>query len=400
MPLLHAMEPVTGDNSRCLRGRPLGAASRGVTVVAERTGAQTLDARILEIIGRWHTTGALPSAGAVDSLALDIFAYQFEHNVPYARYCRSLGIGPDAMPAHWRDVPPVPVTAFKDATLTTFPLQDAELCFETSGTTLGRSGRHYLQTAALYRAALLAGFDRAMLADGAKLRYFNVLPTWSEKPRSSLSYMMQTVTEARGDGGDGWYVQNEVLDIDAFIRDVSSAIADSVSLCIAGTAFGLVALLEALDRRGQRFALPPQSRIMETGGFKGRANEIARDRFYDWLSDRFSLDRRSIVAEYGMTELTSQYYDSHNSRAESEGIKVGPPWTRWRVVDSGGRDVPLGTPGRLVHLDLVNRSSVVAIATDDIAFARGDGFVLCGRSSDAEARGCSLEAEALWSSSR
>ncbi len=101
-----------------------------------------------------------------------------------------------------------------------------------------------------------------------------------------------------------------------------------------------------------------------------------------------------------MTELTSQYYDSIESRRDAERVKVSPPWLRWRIVDPRGRDVTAGAKGTLVHVDLANRSSAIAIATDDVAYQSGGGFVMCGRSSDAELRGCSLDAEELWSSVR
>jgi hypothetical protein len=49
----------------------------------------------------------------------------------------------------------------------------------------------------------------------------------------------------------------------------------------------------------------------------------------------------------------------------------------------------------LRHVDLSNRSSVVAVETEDLAYATGEGFVLLGREASAELRGCSLDAEDL-----
>ena len=44
-----------------------------------------------------------------------------------------------------------------------------------------------METAALYDAALLAAFDRFVLADGARLRFFNLVPSPAERdaPRSA-----------------------------------------------------------------------------------------------------------------------------------------------------------------------------------------------------------------------
>ncbi len=84
-----------------------------------------------------------------------------------------------------------------------------------------------MENAALYRASLLAGFDRAILSQGSDLRYLNMLPRWRDKPQSSLSYMMEVVTRERGDGRDGWYVDDQVPAVDAFIKDVRCAIGGS-----------------------------------------------------------------------------------------------------------------------------------------------------------------------------
>ncbi|HEY6326912.1 MAG TPA: hypothetical protein VIW73_10425, partial [Candidatus Cybelea sp.] len=96
---------------------------------------------------------------------------------------------------------------------------------------------------------------------------------------------------------------------------------------------------------------------------------------------------------YGMTELTSQYYDGAATRQ-----KIGPPWLRARVVGPDRKTLPAGGVGALLHVDLANRSSCVAVQTEDLGVQRDGGFVLLGREQDALPRGCSLDAEQLQSS--
>ena len=111
----------------------------------------------------------------------------------------------------------------------------------------------------------------------------------------------------------------------------------------------------------------------------------------------------AIVAEYGMTELSSQYYDAHGSRARVEPrVKVAPPWLQPIVVDGEGRPLPNGIVGAIRHVDLANRGSVIAIETEDLGALVGPstgaeetGLVLLGREQGAELRGCSLDAETL-----
>jgi hypothetical protein len=357
-----------------------------------------LDARILSAIAAWHERGIGLDDDAFNILALDLFAYQLRWNAPYARYCALLGVTPQRMPLHWEAIPPVPAAAFKEAALTTGDPVRAALTFETSGTTRGKPGRHYLETRDLYDAALLAGFDRFLLPDGARLRYLHLVPDVSERPASSLGYMMARVSAMRGDGRAGWYLHGDRLDDGAFVRDASAAIAEARPVCVAATAFALAFLLERLAERGIALALPPGSRVMETGGFKGRTRAVERDVLYARASERLGVPARAIVAEYGMTELTSQYYDDALLAGDGPRRKSSPPWLRARVVGPDGTTLPAGSVGALVHVDLANRSSCVAIRTEDLGArfddARG-GFALIGRDAAAPLRGCSLDAETL-----
>jgi Acyl-protein synthetase, LuxE len=361
--------------------------------------AAALDARILAAIDAYSLDDA-----AFLALARDLFAYQVTHNAPYAAYARSLGFDAQRLPERIVDIPAVPSAAFKEARLATFPAEETVLWFETSGTTLrqaqggllGRGGRHEFPTTALYDAALLASFDRMMLGDGARLRYALLVPDPRERPHSSLGYMMDVVARERGEGEAGWYLHGDDLDVEGFLRDTQRANDDAVPVCVATTAFALVALLDALAERGKALALPSGSRIMETGGFKGRSRIVERAALYREASARLGIPIDAIVAEYGMTELTSQYYDAPSSRAKIEPrLKIAPPWLRPIVVDGEGRPLPDGIVGAIRHVDLANRGSVIAIETEDLGAIVGDGLILLGREQGAELRGCSLDAETL-----
>ncbi|HWT05224.1 MAG TPA: hypothetical protein VN224_05665 [Xanthomonadales bacterium] len=359
--------------------------------------AGALDARVLAAIGAY----ALDD-DAFLALARDLFAYQLERNAPYGAFARAAGFGAARLPARIEDIPAVPAAAFKEARLATFPPDETAAWFETSGTTRGRGGRHELPTTRLYDAALLASFDRMLLADGARLRYMNLVPDPRERPHSSLGHMMGVVARERGDGADGWYLHGDALDADAFVGDAARASAAGAAICVATTAFALVALLDALAERDTVLALPAGSRIMETGGFKGRTRAVDRATLYGKASSRLGVPVDAIVAEYGMTELSSQYYDSFDSRARVEPrVKVAPPWLRPIVVGGDGRPLPPGVVGAIRHVDLANRGSVIAIDTEDLGAlvpSTGSGqagLVLIGREEGAELRGCSLDAETL-----
>jgi hypothetical protein len=357
---------------------------------AYRAEADALDARILAAIGAYALDG-----DAFDALACDVFAHQFRWNAPYAAYARSIGIAERTLPCTAAAIPAVPAAAFKDAALCTVAPERAALWFETSGTTQARSGRHYLESPVLYEAALMAGFERALLADGRPLRYVMLVPDPRERPHSSLGYMMATLARERGDGHDGWYLHDDGIDTAAFGAAVERAHADGIAVCVATTAFALVALLDELEAAGRVLPLPAGSRVMETGGFKGRTRVVSRDELYARTARAFAIDPAAIVAEYGMTELSSQYYDSPASRTAKQRIKLPAPWLRPLIVDAGGRVLPDGIVGAIRHIDCANRSSVIAIDTEDLGVWTSAGLLLLGREQGAALRGCSLDAEDL-----
>jgi hypothetical protein len=361
------------------------------TLDGYRSEADALDARILRAI-------ALPAQfgeAAFGSLARDLFAHQVRWNTPYAAYARARGYGTDRLPATLDQIPAVPAAAFKETVLSTVGETRAALWFETSGTSHGRAGRQYLESTLLYDAALLAGFDAALLADGKALRYVLLVPNPHAHPHSSLGYMMAQVAARRGDSRTTWFLNDGVLDVAGFTVALDEARDDGQAVCIATTAFALVALLDELEARGRRFALPQGSRIMETGGFKGRTRVVTREELYPRAAALLGVPLEAIVAEYGMTELSSQYYDSHASRATLDRRKAWPAWLRPIVVDAQGRPVAPGVVGAIRHIDLANRSSVLAIETEDLGALVDGELVLIGRERGADLRGCSLDAEDL-----
>jgi hypothetical protein len=156
--------------------------------------------------------------------------------------------------------------------------------------------------------------------------------------------------------------------------------------------------------------LPEGSRIMETGGYKGRIRALPRNELYRSLTLAFGVPVGRIVNEYGMTELLSQFYEpvlvSGSGVGKPPGdwerrFHRGPPWVRTRVLDPLTlEDAPEGEVGVLAHLDLANLGSVAAVLTEDLGRWVPGGFQLMGRSRGAEPRGCSLAMEDFLASLR
>jgi hypothetical protein len=347
-----------------------------------------------------------------DELARRIFAFQYRHCETYARFCDLKGVSPESVDS-WRDIPAVPTGAFKEAALRCFPEAKTQKIFRTSGTSGMRRGELYLDTLAVYEASLLPTLQRYLLVESRReTKRWNLqilAPDVDEAADSSLSHMFSHLLETVGNAESAFHIRGGQLQHDALLAALERATANREAVVLCGTAFAFVHLLDALDERDGATAglpLPPDSRIMETGGFKGRAREVPRDDLHRDLSSRFGIPESSIVNQYGMTELGSQFYDSVLADPDGPRRKLGPPWARVRVVDpEDGRELPAGEPGLLVVSDLANTGSIAAIQTADLgrrvdATSRsradhGDGFEVLGREPDAEARGCSIGADAL-----
>ncbi len=336
---------------------------------------------------------------AFNTLALQLFAYQFQYNLVYQRYCQQSGVASPQL-AHWREIPAVTTSAFKRATLACFPHEQATAVFHTSGTTQQRAGKHYMRDLKFYRAALLRSFKAYCLPDREQIRLLFLAPTRKHFPNSSLGYMCSALREALGAAGSGAFFTQEELQLGCFRRALENAITANAPVFIFGTAFNLLAFMDDCDAKHLRFNLPTGSRVLDTGGYKGRTREVPRAEFQAMLCNCFSLSKEFLLNEYGMTELSSQFYESKLPHAAlndaRDHIKFMPPWVRVAAIDPNTMSpLPAGEIGMLRVYDLANVDSVLAIQTEDLGRAWQDRIELLGRASDAELRGCSLLTEMI-----
>ena len=401
-----------------------------------------------------------PDPATFDELALRLFAHQFEANPAYQRYCRSRKATPDRV-RHWSEIPAVPLTAFKRLTLTTVPERDAAAVFMTSGSTDPASrGRNHHRHLALYDASLLRSFRDRFLPeqssplgddstsgaptgyvapDGAlpqcdRMRILVLNAPREQAPHSSIAHFFSTLVEHRGTPDSLHLVSDDGLDVDTALNAFAQAEHSGKPLAVLGTSFSFVHLLDAMADVDRTFRLPAGSRVLDTGGFKGKSREVTAEDLRQAFRVRLGVPEDHCANYYGMTEISTQYYDRTPLGAvPDERAKVVPHWARMVVVDPLTRTpVPHGEPGLLLHLDLANASSCLAVLSDDIGWAVGPNptagttsatsttsttvaapghhtlahtsaglgtadVVLRGRAAGAEARGCSLALDEVLS---
>jgi hypothetical protein len=329
------------------------------------------------------------SDGEFDAMALRLFAEQHAHNAAFRRFCQLRGVAPRGVKT-WRDIPAVPISAFKEVTLSCTPPEGAERVFMTSGTTRGEvKGRHYHPTIAVWDASMARHFAQRFMRGADRLPMGILFPGEEALPHSSLAHYLALAVRRFGTDGSRWFVGSEGLDTDGIRAMLRDAEGRGAPCALLGASWSFVHLLDELAAAGERFALPAGSRILDTGGYKGQSRELAPEEFYARLAATFGVPRERCINMYGMTELSTQLYDDGNAAVPS--VKSGPHWLRSRLVDPlTGREVPAGERGVLVHCDLASFNSVTTILTEDVGVAADGGFLLLGRAEGAQARGCSL----------
>ncbi len=339
------------------------------------------------------------------ALARELFTLQFAHVAPYRSLCEARRVTPDSL-TDWRNIPAVPAAAFKELDLTSLTPSERTTLFHSSGTTEHRPSRHFHSTESLavYEASLLAWFERHVRPDArtdkSPARFLCLAPPPEQAPHSSLVHMFATVSRAFGAPDSCFFATTSAdnswsLDADAALDALRTAGQSAQPLVFLGTAFMFVHLLDALAEHDFSLPLPLGSRVMETGGYKGRSRELPKAELHALITARLGIPPAAIICEYGMSELSSQAYDraaaSPSILSPQSSIFSFPPWARALVTSpETGREVADGETGLIRIFDLANVRSVMAIQTEDLAVRRGDGFELLGRATQVEARGCSL----------
>ena len=343
--------------------------------------------------------GGLAMPESFDALAVDLARFQAKTVPGYARLCAARGVDPSRL-VRAGDAPAVPTDAFKLAHVFAFDEGDAAVTFRTSGTTLGARGVHRMRDAGTYDAASLA-FGRAMLARGlsAPVPIVVIGPSAEEAADSSLAHMCTLFARTFGPGGPAeatYFIRGGRLDVDGLRARVASLDATAPAVVLA-TSFALVHLLDALG--GERLPMPAGSRVMQTGGFKGKSREVAADELRCDVALAFGLPERAVIGEYGMTELSSQFWEATLVDEDARhGLYVAPPWARVVAVDPETlTPAPDGAVGIARIEDLGNVDSAFAVITQDRVRVVDGGFELLGRASGAPPRGCSIALDEMLS---
>lgn len=313
----------------------------------------------------------IKTAQDFENIALEVFHYQFQHVSTYRTYCELIHVKPSEVKSI-ENIPFLPIEFFKKMTVISSE-KKPETTFTSSGTTGSVTSKHFVADLQLYQKSFLASFQK-YYGNPEELVILALLPSYLEREGSSLVYMVDQLINETHNSDSGFYLN----DLDSLAKKLVKLDAAGKKVLLLGVSYALLDLIE------QRTFQLKNTYVMETGGMKGRRQEMIKEALHSVLKTGFGVDK--IHSEYGMTELLSQAYST------GDGLFSCPPWMRVLTRDT---EDPLSlvkdTTGGINVIDLANVYSCSFIATQDLGKTHADeSFEILGRFDTSDIRGCNL----------
>lgn len=312
-----------------------------------------------------------------EAFAVELFQFQYEFNSNYNEYCKALKIDKTSVNSI-SQIPFLPIQFFKSKIIRTGSFEAAAI-FESSGTTGSVSSKHFVKDLSIYESSFLQSFT-GFYGNIGEYCIIGLLPSYLERQHSSLVYMVDKLITLSDHANSGFYL----YEFESLRKTLELNEGRQQKTLLIGVSY---ALLDFSER------FPTQLKhtiVMETGGMKGRREELSKQELHKRLKNNLGVNQ--IHSEYGMTELLSQAYSKGN------GIFNCPPWMKVLVREL---DNPLETIsdfnetsshfGGINVIDLANINSCCFIATEDAGIVYADGsFEITGRIENSDIRGCGL----------
>jgi hypothetical protein len=266
----------------------------------------------------------------------------------------------------------LPISFFKTHSLltTTFTPQAV---FESSGTSGTVNSKHFIKDLIIYEESFLKGFE-SVYGPVSEYCILGLLPSYLERSHSSLVYMVNRLIQLSGNDSSGFFL-HDFKNLHSVLTGLEASKQKTI---LIGVTYALLDFAAAFPLSLKHTI------IMETGGMKGRRQEMVRSEVHEKLKNAFEV--KEVHSEYGMTELLSQAYST------SDGIFHCPSWMKilLREEEDPLRIITEGA-GIINVIDLANVYSCSFIATDDSGKLYADGsFEVLGRIDGSDIRGCSL----------
>ena len=298
-------------------------------------------------------------------VAQEVFEFQKRNNSVFSNWCNQFKI-PEA------EFTFLPINFFKTHKICSTDFNGQEI-FESSGTTTSINSKHFIKDVELYKKSFTTNFIK-QYGNIEDYCIIGLLPSYLERGKSSLVYMVnELVKQSKHEKSRFYLYEYEKLN-----ETLLSLEQTNQKTVLIGVTYALLDFAE-------QYKTPLKNTIViETGGMKGRKEELTKQEVHHILKLNFGLTE--IHSEYGMTELLSQAYSSKDDKY------FCPPWMKVFVrKEDDPLEIKTVGKGIINIIDLANLYSCSFIATDDVGEVFEDGsFSIYGRLDNSDLRGCSL----------
>ncbi len=290
----------------------------------------------------------------------------------YHQFCNLLKTQPKEINSI-SQIPFLPIEFFKTQQIKTGEFKE-EMIFLSSGTTGAIQSKHFVKDINLYEASFTKTFN-SFYGNIEEYCVLALLPSYMEREGSSLIYMVEKLIQQSKHPKSGFFLKNE----QELIKNLQNLIKNGQKTLLIGVSFALLDLAEKYKLNLTNII------IMETGGMKGRREELTRNELHSIYKKSFNV--AEIHSEYGMTELLSQAY------SKGKGIFSCPNWMKILIRDINDplNYVEENRTGGINVIDLANMNSCSFIATQDLGKKTSSHeFEVLGRFDNSDLRGCNL----------
>ena len=304
-----------------------------------------------------------------ESVALEVFEYQAINNDIYKTYLKLLKVNPNNV-KNLSQIPFLPIELFKHQDVVC-KSKNIDTVFTSSGTS-GKQSKHIVKDLSIYIKSFTLGFEH-FYGNIMDYTILALLPSYMEKSGSSLIYMCEKLIKYSEKKENGFYL-NEHQELSNLLLGLER---QNRKTLLIGVSF---ALLDFVEKYPVKLKNPI---VMETGGMKGKREEMVREQLHNILCKHLNVPK--IHSEYGMTELLSQAY------SKGDGIFESPPWMRISCRDANDPLSNNKKTGGINIIDLANVNSCSFIASQDLGkIHENNTFEVVGRFDASDIRGCNL----------
>lgn len=307
-----------------------------------------------------------------NEVSLEIFRFQYANNPIYQSFCNHLNLTINEIDSI-SQIPFLPIEFFKSHPIKTTNFKE-QATFLSSGTTGQNQSKHFVKDISIYEKSYSQAFKH-FYGNIEEYCVLALLPSYMEREGSSLIYMIDDLIKKSKHPKSGFFLKNEAF----LIENLQFLTKKKQKTILFGVSFALLDLAEKYKIDLSEVI------IMETGGMKGRREELTREELHTIYKKSFNVNH--IHSEYGMTELLSQAY------SEGEGVFYTPSWMKTiiRDINDPFSFLNQNKTGGINVIDLANINSCSFIATQDLGKQFEDnGFEVLGRFDNSDIRGCNL----------